>query len=158
MRPIYRGLLVALLQCAIVLSMTAKYQWDRDRLPRVWARVSPVDPNAPLRGRYLMLRLQVAMDNEPGDVQHVRLSVQNGQLTATPDEKAALTVGGGKNQAGARVLSEPVSFFLPDTAKDSRLNFGEELWVEVSVPYNALPRPIRLGIKKDGVLTPLDLR
>lgn len=53
----------------------------------------------------------------------------------------------------------PVAFFIPENVPDpSRRASGEELWVEVSVPPKGLPRPIRLGVKKDGVLTPLNLR
>jgi hypothetical protein len=158
MRPLYRGLLIAVLQCAIVLSMTAKYEWDRERLPRVWARVAPVDPNAPLRGRYLQLRVEVVMDGAlPGSLPaHVRLAVRNGQLTARPDDSGDLEIW---NTLDRTSLTQPVAFFLSDTAADpSRLKPGEELWVEVSVPPNAMPRPVRLGIKKDGVLTPLNLR
>ena len=158
MKPLYRGLLVGALQCAMVLSMTAKYEWDRERLPRVWAKVGPVDPNAPLRGRYLQLRLEVVMDTaSPVSSEHVRLAVQDGQLTAKQDDTGALAVWNTRN--GVFTLTQPVAFFLSDTAADpSRLKPGEELWAEVSVPPNAMPRPIRLGIKKDGVLTPLNLR
>lgn len=159
MKPLYRGLLVALVQCALVLSMTAKYQWDRDRLPRVWAKVGPVDPNAPLRGRYLQLRLEVVLDSAAQtSPMRVRLSVSNERLTAQVDERGAVWALNLRNQ-GQYTLQEPVAFFLSDTAKDpSQLKPGEELWAEVSVPPNSMPRPIRLGIKKDGVLTPLDLR
>jgi hypothetical protein len=88
---------------------------------------------------------------------HVRLAIQNGQLAAKLDEKGALEVWAPRN--GVITLAQPVAFFLSDTAADpSRLKPGEELWVEVSVPPNSLPRPIRLGIKKDGALTPLNLR
>jgi len=38
------------------------------------------------------------------------------------------------------------------------LALSEELWVEVTVPRRGPPRPLRLGVKKDGTLTPLDLR
>jgi hypothetical protein len=31
---------------------------------------------------------------------------------------------------------------------------GEELWVEVTLPRRGPPRPIRLGVKKDGVMIP----
>jgi uncharacterized membrane-anchored protein len=158
MKPLCRGLVVGVLQCAIVLSMTAKYEWDRERLPRVWARVAPVDPNAPLRGRYLQMRLEVVMDS-PVEAYptHVRLAIKNAQLTAKLDEKGALEAWAPRN--GVIALAQPVAFFLSDTADDpSRLKPGEELWVEVSVPPNSLPRPIRLGIKKDGVLTPLNLQ
>jgi hypothetical protein len=30
-----------------------------------------------------------------------------------------------------------------------------EVWAEVTLPRRGPPRPIRLGIKKDGVVTPL---
>jgi len=52
-----------------------------------------------------------------------------------------------------------VAFFIPPNIPDpSRRAQGEELWTEVSVPKQGSPRPIRLGVKKDGVLTPLDLQ
>jgi hypothetical protein len=55
-------------------------------------------------------------------------------------------------------VTEPVAFFIPEHVSDpSRRPPGEELWVEVSVPAKGPPRPIRLGVKKDGVLTPLEL-
>jgi len=158
MKPLYRGLIVGVLQCAIVLSMTAKYEWDRERLPKVWTRVAPVDPNSPIRGRYLQLRLEVVMfgDLPVSSPEHVRLAVQNDQLTAVQDAAGAMEVFSPR---GRLTLAEPVAFFLSDTAADpSRLKPGEELWVEVSIPPNALPRPIRLGIKRDNVLTPLNLR
>jgi hypothetical protein len=159
MKVLYRGLIVGVLQCAMVLSMTAKYEWDRERLPKVWARVAPVDPNSPIRGRYLQLGLEVVMfgDLPASSPEHVRLSVQNGQLTATPDANGALEVWNMRNRT--ITVTQPVAFFLSDTAADpSRLKPGEELWVEVSVPQNAMPRPVRLGIKKDNVLSPLNLR
>jgi hypothetical protein len=38
MKPLYRGIAVALLHCLIVLGVAGKYAVDRERLPRVWAR------------------------------------------------------------------------------------------------------------------------
>jgi len=35
------------------------------------------------------------------------------------------------------------------------LKAGEEMWVEVTVPAKGPPRPLRVGIKKDGVITPM---
>jgi hypothetical protein len=35
---------------------------------------------------------------------------------------------------------------------------NEETRLEVTVPAKGPPRPIRLGIKKEGVLTPLQLQ
>jgi hypothetical protein len=55
-------------------------------------------------------------------------------------------------------LQEPVAYFIPEHVPDpSRRAAGEELWVEVTVPKKGPPRPIRLGVKKAGTLTPLDL-
>lgn len=53
----------------------------------------------------------------------------------------------------------PVAFFIPEHVRDpSQLAPGEELWVEATLPPEGPPRPIRLGVKKNGALQPLDLR
>ncbi len=116
MNSLTRGLILAAVQVAMVCSVAAKYRIDRERLPREWMRAAPYDPNLPIRGRYVRLRL--------------------------PDYKGP--------------SNEPVAFFIPEHVPDpSRRPVGEELWVEVSIPKSGPPRPIRLGVKKDGVLTPL---
>jgi hypothetical protein len=67
-----------------------------------------------------------------------------------------VTTGGQGEQMV--VLTQPVAYFIPEHVADpSRRAPGEELWVEVTVPRAGLPRPIRLGVKKDGVLTPIDV-
>ena len=117
MTRLHKGLLLALLHLMLVLSVAGKYYMDRTRLPRVWVRTMPFDPNLPIRGRYVRLRL-----------------------------------------TGSVEVTGAVAFFIPEHVPDpSRRPAGEELWVEVSVPAKGPPRPIRLGVKKDGVLTPLDL-
>jgi len=159
MKPAYRGIAVALTQCLIVLSVAGKYEFDRVRLPRVWAKAAPVDPNLPVRGRYVSLRLEVS-GQEPGANDYwrcARLSIQNGRLVATPVAPGtALMISRSQNQTWA--LTEPVAFFIPEHIPDpSRRAPDEELWVEVSLPKNGPPRLLRLGVKKNGVLTPLDL-
>jgi hypothetical protein len=172
MKP-YRGIAVAVLQCSIVLNLAGKYAIDRERLPRAWARALPVDPNMPIRGRYVSMRLEVELaETRPeGGIPTgsngvnswppwVQLSSQDGRLVATPVMPPA---GSGVMLSGAtgggRALAEPVTFFIPEHVPDpSRREKGEELWVEVSVPRKGPPRPVRLGVKKDGVLTPLELR
>lgn len=57
-------------------------------------------------------------------------------------------------------ISEPILFFISDTAKDpSHLQTGEELWVLATIPRKGPPRPVALGIKKQGntAITPLGL-
>ncbi len=52
---------VALLviQLAMVSAIAGKYLYQRWRCPRVWTRAQAVDPELPMRGRYLALRLTV---------------------------------------------------------------------------------------------------
>jgi hypothetical protein len=50
---------VLLVQLAIVSSVAGKYLYQRWTCPRVWARTVAVDPELPMRGRYLSLRLTV---------------------------------------------------------------------------------------------------
>ena len=65
-----------------------------------------------------------------------------------------------KNPNGTIVAisEEPVLVFISEHADLPNLKMHEEMWVEVAVPAKGPPRPIRLGIKKDGVLTPLQLK
>ena len=159
-----KGLLVAALHVAIVASLGAKLLVDRAMRPRVWARAAPVDPNLPIRGRYVRLNVEAipSGDLTAADWQSasITLSVRDGQLVA------ARATGPGKSSArfverGGRrvaVVNEPLAYFIPEHVADpSRRPAGEELWVEVTLPRAGAPRPIRLGVRKDGVLTPLDL-
>jgi hypothetical protein len=156
MKPVYRGVAVAVLQCLIVLSVAGKYALDRARLPRVWAMAAPVDPSLPVRGRYVSLRLQVEAPPDAGQWTSARLSAVDGRLAATPDPTGTVHIMSG----GSRyTIAEPVAYFIPEHVPDpSWRAAGEELWVQVSVPAKGSPRPIRLGVKKNGVLTPLELR
>ena len=157
MKMLYRGVAVTVLQCLIVLSLAGKYAVDRNRLPRAWAKAAPVDPNLPVRGRYLSVRLEVEGNGLPawGPVQ---LRAEGSRLVATPaNSTTGVLVTRGAN--GRPAIMEPVPFFLPEHAADpSRRQPGEELWMEVSVPAKGGPRPLRLGVKKDGVLRPLEIR
>jgi len=46
-------------------------------------------------------------------------------------------------------LTEPILFFISDTAKDpTHLATGEQLWVLATIPRKGPPRPIALGVKK----------
>ncbi|HEY1340465.1 MAG TPA: hypothetical protein VGF59_23295 [Bryobacteraceae bacterium] len=156
MKPVYRGIAVAALQCVLVLSVAGKYELDRERLPRVWVRTAPVDPNLPIRGRYVSMRIEVA--GAPGlmDWGAVKLAVVDGRLTASPDPNNSGPVRVMHWRNGSWVLTDPVAFFIPEQVPDPSIRpQGEELWVEVSVPKKGPPRPLRLGVKRNGVLTPL---
>jgi hypothetical protein len=143
-----KGLLLAGVQLAIVFSLSAKYAIDRERLPRVWAKAMPFDPNLPIRGRYVRLQLEVTNPptTQPGN--SIRyLATADGKLSAALDEKGTTVLW---PQANA-TMSEPVAYFIPEHVPDPSLRApGEELWVEVTVPRHGTPRPIRLGVKKEG--------
>lgn len=147
MNPLIKGLVVAAVHLGIVLTLAGKYTIDRERLPRVWAKAVPYDPNMPIRGRYVSLRLHV--ENAPNQymqgVHYVR--TPDGRLSAELDEQGTATLFLG----GDRALTQPIPFFIPEHIPDpSTRAKGEELWVEVSLPRKGPPRPIRLGVKKDG--------
>ena len=125
MNALRKGIVLGALQCALVLSLTGKLFYDRAIFPRVWVKTRPYDPNLPIRGRYLSLMLE-------------------------PD-------------AGApyfdRTSNQRVVFFVPEhpeefESRSFRPN-APELWAEVTIPRQGPPRPIRLGIKKDGQIQPV---
>ena len=168
-----RGLTLALLHVLLVGSLGAKLLFDRRTLPKVWVETAPYDPDLPIRGRYVQLRLVVradrvlAAESEEDRRKYrffthpARLVVEGDALVALPEkdgEGLDLQIGPDTDPARA-LLDEPVAFFIPEKVADpSRREKGEELWVEVTVPRQGPPRPIRLGVRKDGQLTPLDLR
>lgn len=59
LKPMHRALLLAGLHLAIVGSLGGKLLLDRATRPRFWLRAAPVDPDLPIRGRYVSLRVEV---------------------------------------------------------------------------------------------------
>ena len=180
MSPLVRkGLLVAMLHVAIVASLGAKLVVDRATRPRVWARVAPVDPNLPIRGRYVRLRLEAGIEDglsfflprtvvgpdgqvasaQPPSIP-IAFSVRDGQLVVRPSPNGPRARSAHGSQRGGQtvaVLDQPLAYFIPEHVADpSRRAADEELWAEVTLPRSGPPRPIRLGVRKAGVLTPLD--
>lgn len=162
-----RGWILALVHVLLVASIGAKFLIDRANYPRVWIATLPVDPDLPIRGRYVQLRAIVeAPDSgacKTGPKEYcssiVRLMVRDGALHAVDDKDAhqrmrPATCDGNPCWA----LSEPLAYFIPEHVADpSRRAAGEQLWVEASIPPNGPPRPIRLGVKANGVIKAIDL-
>src|SRR2546423_614044 len=63
MNALQKGLLLGVVQIALVTSLAAKLSWDRHRFPRTWAKAGTWDPDLPIRGRYLGLQLEIVCDN-----------------------------------------------------------------------------------------------
>lgn len=162
-----RGVLVGLIQLALVGSLGGKLWYDRATLPRVWARCAGVDPDDPLRGRYIDVRLAVPFTSNDVEYGFARLRIQRDQLIAEPAE--AYSTGGsgqvtfaGRIERGGRQLvlvDPPLSVFLPEHMPDPTLRkIDEELWIEVTLPREGPPRPIHLGIKRaNAEIVPLSL-
>jgi hypothetical protein len=168
-----KGVLLGAIQLLLVLSLGGKLLYDRVTRPRVWVLCDAYDPDLPIRGRYLSEQLHMPAEgftyketNEPypGESyvnrQWATLEIRNGQLIARQEGSGpGQWIFAHKNHDGTiiAILEEPVLIFVPDRAVIPDLKSGQEMWVEVTVPAKGPPRPIRIGIKKDGVLTPLKL-
>jgi hypothetical protein len=157
--------MVALLQAGLLLSLGGQLLLDRATRPRGWIRTEPVDPYLPIRGRYVNLSLVVVPPTGATDLasgSRVVLRADDGLVVAqraspaTPLAQSLRTVPSGDLWR----LEPSVAFFIPPKVEDPSLRPpGGQLWVEVTLPVKGSPRPIRLGVKREGEpITPLDLR
>jgi hypothetical protein len=166
----WRGWLLTALHLALVASLAGKYLIDRQTLPRGWVRVQPYDPELLVRGRYVQLRLETRVDDALRPAKGRQAFLEAGGFWCGPArlemDRAGLILK--RNESGKQLwigtaggryfLQDPVAYFIPEKVADpSRRPAGEELWVEVSMPRQGPPRPIRLGVRRGGVLTPLRL-
>ena len=157
-----RGLLLGAFQGLLLLSLVGSLGLERWQRPRAWGLVTPMDPQLPIRGRYLNLQLAVpAPGLDPQTPTLVRLVARRGRLLAQGADRpgdgdllAARLVEGARGREV--VLLEPLAFFLPPEAPDpSQTNRDGPLWVEVTLPQRGPPRPIRLGRQRNGAMVPL---
>ena len=175
MKPLVKGLVIAVIQVCLVASLGAKLLYDRATLPRVWVNAAPYDPDLPIRGRYVSLQVIVEprgiQETKPGPEwqppQSVVLRVESSRLLA---EAKRQSISYSLSDLHVRyikaadekvaVLDKPVAFFIPEHVPDpSRRPPGEQLWVEATIPKKGPPRPIRLGVRKDsGPIAPMDLK
>lgn len=138
-----RGLILAAVHVVLLTAILGKYAYERETLPRVWAETQPYDPYMPLRGRYVSIRLLAdAPDSLPNS--RAVFEVRNNRLVAV-QPRDGLT-GLWVTQSGGRAtLTQPLAYFIPDRGPDpSRVPAGQRLWVEVSVPQEGPPRPLRI--------------
>ena len=167
------ALLLMLAQVLLLGLVAGKLIYDRSVWPRGWVQTVGLDPELPIRGRYLRLSAVIPMVAAPsapdGDPQRrelykVRLDVDSDTASVrgepAEDHSSKALVSAAQTPQGEMVwvLTEPLVFYLPENAPDpSRLASGETLWSEVTVTPEGRLRPIRLGLRKDGPIEPLDL-
>lgn len=173
MKILYKGLLLALLQIGIVSTLGAKLLYDRAHRPRVWIKSAIYDPNLPIRGKYLALNIEVPGEGFTSRMQTLPyasssksyeffspnrcdLVLRGNQLIAVANEQGEFAANvSRRNQDVVAVISGEMAYFLPEHENGPLLrNRGEELWIEATIPRKGPPRPLRLAVKKDGVLTP----
>jgi len=171
MKNVPKTALVIVLHLAIIGTLYAKYSYERATRPRVWVKTMGYDPDLPIRGRYVALSLEVATDvpakiqGDPKAEYHwyaanpVHLEVRGEELFAASDQAGDQYLTYREVQKTPHgILSEPVLYFLSEQAMNpTRRPRNQELWAEVTVPKKGPPRPIRLGVKIDGKITPLYL-
>lgn len=171
MSALLRGVLLAATQVALIAAVGGKLLYDRATLPRAWVEAAGVDPDLPIRGRYVALGLLFpAASGAPAgtdDYACGRIELRNGQPVAVFERDAAVPMQRAgvrpvcfTDRAGAEgaqwLLADPVAFFLPEHAPDPTRDVRPgELWVEVTLPPHGAPRPIRLGLKRDGAIHPI---
>ena len=157
-----RGWLLGAVQGLLLLSLAGSLVLQRWQRPRAWGVVTPLDPQLPIRGRYLELQLAVpAPDLAAQSTIPIRLVAMGGQLLARaaqqPGDSDVLLARVEPGPRGMEaVLLEPLAFFLPQAAADPSQGPGQApLWVEVTLPQRGAPRPIRLGRQRNGAMVPL---
>jgi hypothetical protein len=148
MKPLTKGVVVALIQVLIVCSLGAKLLYDRRTRPQAWFLTQRYDPNLPIRGRYLSLQVEVKDPRSPEEIQRKfagEIQMYQNQRYATfygfGQECGSIGLRDGSpvaefndslsygcdnlsfqrwNGNGQTVLRvmEPVLFFISDTARD----------------------------------------
>jgi hypothetical protein len=157
-----KGLIIAAVHLALVCSLGAKLLFDRQTRPRVWVEVMPYDPDLPIRGRYVRLQAKAAARGfpdagEPTEGGTALLTVEDDRLIATHTESSAGEDVRIQIEDGAPValLRTPLAYFIPEHVEDPSGKPG--LMVEVTIPRKGPPRPIRLGVREDGRIRPLEI-
>lgn len=174
MKPMYKGLLLAGIHLAIVGSLGAKLLYDRAYRPRVWVKSAVYDPDLPIRGKYLALTIEVPAEGFQSQIQPCTycgaektieaFRPNRGDLVLRGDHLVAVGSENGEFWVTLRHRGDDLvadingetAYFLPEHRNGPILRSrDEELWIEATVPRKGPPRPIRLAIKKNGIMTPV---
>ncbi len=166
------GIGLAAVQAVLMLSTGVLFWIDRQISPRAWVATAPVDPNLPIRGRYITMTMLVPLRSNnliesDGELLHtwqtVQLGVEGDRLIAQiNDQSTRNQLDGRIRQRGDSLVVNPdheLAFFIPPDVQDPSIQpDGRTLWVEVTLPRFGAPRPIQLGLETNGLIEPLPLR
>lgn len=162
MSPLVRGVAIAVVHALLVLALGGGFLYERNTLPRAWVPTTGVDPQLPIRGRYVDLRLVIDIRESKAVVDDAQRTpygrtqprAEGGKLVGELLPDAEMEFDTAQNvmfdaQGKRWLLQQPVAFFLSEHEPDpTRLARGEELWAEVTVPARGAPRPIRLEVRQ----------
>jgi uncharacterized membrane-anchored protein len=138
------------------LSLQMTVDGCQSTLPNVRQAVFPRNSDGtPRKGGFSVLgnssvRFRARLSVEANKLEAIRIpetesSAKGVEVTALP----------GANCDAMRV-QQPVDFYIAEHAADpTRLQAGQELWMEVTVPPKGPPRPLQLALKQDGAWKPL---
>lgn len=168
-RPLVSGLVVAAVHAAIVLSLGVQASIGRDRLPRAWVQAAPNAPSSRVHGRYLTLnlvpitdaglapRVDVIDGRTVSRRTPIALEARAGRLVAHKAAASRVDLVRANTDAAAAMIAPRVDYYLPaHTADPMPFLRAGTLWVEASVPTDGPPRPLRLGVMRNGTIEPLD--
>src|SRR5690242_4039726 len=119
MKPLQKGLLLALLHLLIVCSLGGKLLYDRATRPHLWMKVASYDPDLFIRGRYLSINLDLPyehMYDQPYKEAGYRcnLAIENNQLVARLDPNGEFWVPSKRPQSDSVIVSTNMAYFLPE--------------------------------------------
>ncbi len=164
------GLTVAAAQLLLVAGLFVTLDLNQRSLPTVWVPIPEFFPSTWSGGARIWLSLEVV----PADGRYPEPTPDFGPLPRRSAFHAfhlfishnRLTAEIAKNRLGFYVTSKRdpdgrmhlmlprvVSVVVPaDAPAPPRAENGDEFLVEVAVPNSGAPRPVRLGIRRNGVL------
>lgn len=137
---------VLVIQLAIVSSIAGKYLYQRWTCPKVWVRTEAVDPDAPMRGRYLSARLLL---------NGCRSTLPSAAMAQMPRNADGLPMGkryrvhaSGRVQFLAKLRVEDnqlLAIRIPESEGDSSEQLGGQFvvaWPEASCDELRLDSPV----------------
>jgi hypothetical protein len=167
-QSVIRGLVLTVLHLAILCSLGAKLIYDRATRPRIWVKAAYYDPDLPIRGRYLSLQCTVKLENFKSEgiapeyaSTTAHLEIRDNTLIAVSDPDGSVDVWVRNLPSGERsaMISEATLVFVPEHAQLPELReHGKDIWIEATIPRKGPPRPIRLGVKQNEKIQPVEIR